>query len=396
MTYINFKEEKFVAKNQLEKRKKNNKKLFDDIIRKKQLGESYNPCKEYSYKVFECKHFGKKSILDEEEFSIVEGKDIICAIFKECTFSNIKFKECQFIGCTFNNCKFEEGGVSFENCNFLKEDSDIKPSLNRKDNLSCVFKNCSLYAKFLNCILGFNIFEKCIIKFTNFEQSDMESVIIIDCELNKIVISDCDLCGSKIVNTYIEDIEFKDKYQSKLDEKSFIDKIPIRYKTREEYEGIYMCYETIADKFKENNLTNNFGEYYFLCKSVQRKSLKIIPKIESTIYWLTCGYGERAIYSVISSLVLIVIFAIIYLIVGVEIDNQTVIYNLDTIRNITIRSFFSDFNEALTLSIGTFGGVGTINCDPTPRSYIINNIEVLVGVIMMGVGTGTLVRKIIR
>lgn len=52
MAYINFKEERFVALKQLEKRKKNNEKLFQSIIRKKELGEDYNPCKEYSYKVF--------------------------------------------------------------------------------------------------------------------------------------------------------------------------------------------------------------------------------------------------------------------------------------------------------------------------------------------------------
>lgn len=396
MVYINFREEKFVAKKQLKKRKENNEQLFEEIIKQQQLGGSFNPFKEYSYKLFEDRNFGKEGLLNEEKFYIIENKDIVCATFKKCKFSNIKFKGCQFIGCIFDNCDFEKGGISFENCNFFKEDSDKKPSLNRKDNLSCYFKNCRIYAKFLNCILGFSIFEKCNIHYTNFEQSDMESTIIIESKLKMIVISDCDLSGAKIINTCIEDLEFKDKFQSKLDEKSFIDKIPILSKTREEYEGIYMCYETIANKFKENNLTNNFGEYYYLCKSAQRKSLKLFPKIESTIYWLTCGYGERAEYCIISSLVLILIFAIVYLLVGVEINNEIVIYNWDTIRNLTLNKFLNDLNESLSLSIGTFGGVGTINCDPTSKSYMITNIEVIVGIIMMGVGTGTLVRKIVR
>lgn len=396
MGYINFKEERFVAKRQLEKRKKNNENLIKDIIRKKQLGTNYNPCKEYSFKVFESKTFGKEGILDECKFSSIKNLDIICANFTDCIFSNIKFIECRFVGCNFENCDFNSGGVVFENCTFLKEDSDTKPSLNRRDNLSCSFINCTLYTKFLNCILGFTIFENCTIKNTDFEQSDMNSCIITDCDLKIIIISDCDLCGAKIINTYIEDLEFKDKFQSKLDEKSFIDKIPIKYKTRDEYEGLYMCYETIANKFKENTLTNNFGEYYYLCKSMQRKTLKPLPKIQSTIYWLTCGYGERPWNSVISSLVLILIFTIIYLILGVEIDNNIAIYNLDTIKNMKLAKFISDFNESLSLSIGTFGGVGAINCKPTQQSYMLTNVEVLIGVIMMGVGTGTLVRKIVR
>lgn len=396
MAYINFKEERFVARNQLEQRKKNNEKLFNYIIRKKELGTGYNPCKEYSYTTFTDKEFGKKGILDEDKFSTIESKDIICAKFIGCTFTNIKFKECRFVACVFEDCKFEQGGVSFENCSFLKEDSDIKPSLNRKDNLSCIFKDCTIYGRFLNCILGFSIFENTIIQNTNFEQSDMDSAIIIDCELNKVTISDCDLSGFKVVNTYIIDIDFKDKYSSKLDEKSFIDKIPVRYKTREEYEGIYMTYETIADKFEENSLKNNFGEYFYLCKCAQRKTLKIIPKIESSIYWITCGYGERPLYTVITSIVLIVVFALIYLVVGVKIDEQTVIYNWSRISNFKFREFMTHFNEALSLSFGTFGGVGDINCDPLPQSYIISNIEIIFGVTMTGIGTGALVRKIVR
>lgn len=396
MAYINFKEERFVARNQLETRKINNEKLFKYIVKKKQLGQDYSPSNELSYKQFNNIEFGKDGLLDEDKFYVIESKDIICTTFVDCSFTNIKFKECKFIGCYFDSCKFEKGGVSFENCSFFKEDSYIKPSLNRKDNFSCTFKNCSIYARFLNCILEYTIFEETIINNTNFEQSDMESSIIVDCELNKITISDCNLSGFKIVNTYIKDIDFKDKYLSKLDEKSFIDKIPIRHKTREEYEGIYMCYQTIADKFEENNLKNNFGEYYYLCKLAQRKTLKLVPKVESTIYLLTCGYGERPEYTILSSLVLIFMFAIIYLIVGIEVENQQIIYNLNTISNITFTKFIKDFNEALSLSFGTFGGVGDINCDPIPRSYFISNIEIIIGVTMIGVGTGTLVRKIVR
>jgi uncharacterized protein YjbI with pentapeptide repeats len=396
MGYINFKEEVFVAKKQLKKRKKNNENLFNDMVKHKDLAKNYNPCKNYSYKTFSEDEFGKKGILDEDTFSIVESKDIVCTKFIGCKFDNIKFKECKFIGCTFEDCEFGKGGAVFENCSFLKEDSNSKPSLNKYDNFSCTFIQCDIYAKFLNCILAFTIFENCKIKNTNFEQSDMNSVIIKGSEFDMIIMSDCDLSGIKVFSTYIKDLEFRDKFQTKLDEKSFFDKIPIRIKTREEYEGIYMVYENIADKFKESSLDNNFGEYYYLCKTTQRKALKFMPKIESYLYWLTCGYGERPEYAIYSSLVIILTFAILYLLFGVEVDEKIVIYNMSTMKNLSLSKFLADFNEAITLSVGAFGAVGTINCKPTQISYILTNLEILIGIIMMGLGIGTLTRKVVR
>ena len=396
MAYINFKEEAYATKNQLYKRKANNKNLFDNILKFKQLPQTYNPCIKYSFKVFYDEFFGKQDILYEDNFFNIENKDIICTKFIGCTFKNLKFKDCRFIGCVFDNCKFEGGGVSFENCSFVKEQSESKPSLNKYDNFSCHFINCNIYAKFLNCMLSFSIFEKCILKTTNFEQSSMNNTIIIYSNLDMIVFADCNLSGSKIVSTYIKDLDFKDKFQTKLDEKSFFDKIPIKLKTRDEYEGLYMTYQVLADKFKENSLNNNFGEYYYLCKKTQRKTLKIIPKLQSYLYCATCGYGERPEFSVYSSLIIILLFAILYLFLGVEIDNKTIIYDISTIKNISISKLLKDLNETLSLSIGAFGGVGIINCTPTEISYLLTNVEVLVGIVMMGLGIGALTRKVVR
>lgn len=396
MAYINFKEEAYATKNQLYKRKANNKNLFDNILKFKQLPPTYNPCIKYSFKVFYDEFFGKQDILYEDNFFNIENKDIICTKFIGCTFKNLKFKDCRFIGCVFDNCKFEGGGVSFENCSFVKEQSESKPSLNKYDNFSCHFINCNIYAKFLNCMLSFSIFEKCILKTTNFEQSSMNNTIIIYSNLDMIVFADCNLSGSKIVSTYIKDLDFKDKFQTKLDEKSFFDKIPIKLKTRDEYEGLYMTYQVLADKFKENSLNNNFGEYYYLCKKTQRKTLKIIPKLQSYLYCATCGYGERPEFSVYSSLIIILLFAILYLFLGVEIDNKTIIYDISTIKNISISKLLKDLNETLSLSIGAFGGVGIINCTPTEISYLLTNVEVLVGIVMMGLGIGALTRKVVR
>lgn len=396
MAYINFKEEKAVLKDQLERRKKNNEKLYIDIVKHKIDLTGYIPDSNYSYNKVESKLIGKKGLYDEEKFINFDSLDIICTKFIGCSFRNIKFKNCRFVGCIFEECIFNGGGVVFENCTFIKEDSEKLPALNKKDNLGCSFYKCEIYAKFLNCDNSYLIFENCKIKNTSIELTAMNNVIIMHSELSVVDIVDSDLSGFKTYECYIEDIQFNDKYKTKFDEKTFFDKIEPRVKDKKEYEGIYMTYESLADKFKENTLNNNFGEYYYLGKCTERKCSNIIPKIGSYLYWLLCGYGERPWFCVLSSLAIIFIFSIAYLLTGMDLDGETVRYTLTNINTWNIWKLLKDFNESTNLSVGMFAGVGCNNSKPTAISYTVANIEMLVGVVMMGLGIGTLTRKVVR
>ena len=396
MSYVNFKEEKYTANKQLLKRKKNNDEVITYMIKNKDKLTQYYPNEKYSFRKIIDEFIGKKGILDEANFKQIQNEDIICGEFEQCDFENVKFKNCRLIGCKFENCNFSEGGVIFENCILIKEDTEKSPSLNKKDNLSCGFYDCNIYIKFLNSDISFNIFENCNMKNTSFEQNNMKSITIKNSELSMITIQDCDLSGAKILDSYIKDLDFNDNYKTKLDEKTFFDKINPRENTKAEYEGIYMTYETIADKFKENSLNNNFGEYYYQGKCMQRKSLKFLPKIESYLYWITCGYGERVEYSLFSSLGIVIIFTIIYLFTGISIGGEDVRYTFMTIGQLSMMRFIKDINEAFNLSVGMFSGVGFNNAQPTEFSYMVSNIEMIIGFIMMGVLIGTLTRKIIR
>ena len=180
----------------------------------------------------------------------------------------------------------------------------------------------------------------------------MRSIIINKCNIDKMEIVDSDLSGGKFLNNYMIDFSFNDNLKTKMDEKTFFDKITLKSNNRDEYEGIYEIYENIADKFKYNNLKNNFGEYYYLCRNVQRKSLKIVPKFFSYINWIATGYGERVLAPFITSLIIIIICAIAYLVVGIDIEDNMVRYGLHTIKNFDIKTFIFDFNEAFTLSVG--------------------------------------------
>ncbi len=395
MAYINFKEEIAVAKIQFQKRVSNNKKIYEKLLGSKNLHTEYSPNEKYSFKEHKNLILGGGYPKKEDEFQEIKDEDIICAKFIKCRFSNIKFTSCKFIGCYFEECELMGGGVVFQDCIFVKKDKDEKPNLNKEDNFSCEFNNCRIYAKFINCTLEFIIFNKCFLNTTNFELSDMSNGMIFDSTLSMIIISDTNLSGFKTVNTYIEDLEFRDKYKSKLDEKSFFDKIKFKKRNRDEYEGIYTVYENIADKFKDNNLKNNFGEYYFLCRKAQRKVLKPIPKIESTLGLLSCGYGERPMYAVYFSFFVIFLFSILYLIFGIKVNEEIITY--DSINKFRgLRQMLTDYNEALNLSVGMFAAVGLNEAQPSPRSYMLSNIEMLIGVLMMGLGIGALVKKIVR
>ena len=396
MAYINFKEEKFKGKIQVEKRKNNNEKLYQSIIKHKENLNGIYPNLKYSFKKIKDEHIGKKGILGEENFREIISEDIVCSKFIDCTFKNIKIKDCKFIGCVFEGCNFNEGGVIFENCIFIKEDSEILPSLNRKDNLGCSFYNCNIYAKFLNSDVSYSIFENCKLQNTNIELTNASNCIIIGSELNKIEVIDSDFRGFKTFNTYMVDLSFEDKFLTKFDEKTFFDKIEIRNKDKQEYEGIYEVYENIADKFKDNTLNNNFGEYYYLGKSIERKSLNLLPKLGSYLYWISCGYGERPFFCVLSSLFIMFIFTFLYLLTGIETDGKIIIYTLNSISTWNITEFIKDFNEALNLSVGMFAGVGIDNGKPTEIGYMVANLEMLIGIVLMGIGIGTLTRKTIR
>ena len=308
MAYINFKEEKAKGKFQLDERKKNNEILYKSILKHKDSLTGFYPNLKYSFKKIIDENIGKKGVLGEEDFQEITNEDIICTKFIDCTFKNIKFKDCRFIGCVFDSCKFDEGGVSFENCIFIKEDSEKLPSLNRKDNLGCSFYNCNIYAKFLNSDISYAIFENSKLQNTSIELTNASNCIITNCEFEKVEVVDSDFRGFKIFSTYMVNFSFEDKFLTKFDEKTFFDKIEPRVKDKQEYEGIYTVYESIADKFKDNTLTSNFGEYYYLGKCIERKSLKLLPKLGSYLDWIICGYGERPFFCIFSALGIIIYF----------------------------------------------------------------------------------------
>ena len=395
MAYINFKEERYAGENELKKRKENNDKIIKTIINdKSNISLSY--CEKYSFNNFKNRTFNNSKVQNEDEFLKISYENIVCSVFEKCKFYNIHFIDCNFIGCKAIDCDFGGGGVIFENCIFVLDEINNVPSLNVKDNLSCSFEKCKLYCKFLNTNISYLIMEECEIKNTNFELSDMSFLLIKKCDMKKIDMIDVDLSSARILNSYIEDLEFNDKYQSKIDDKTFFDTIPLTKKDKKECDGIYKTYETYADICKANSFENNFGEYYFLCKKVQRKTLKFWPKVLSTINYLSCGYGERVEYALFTSGGIILLFAALLLIFGIKYNGEVVQYI--TGKNIPgdLMGVIHNINYSISLSVEMFCGIGADVAKPTEMCFWIGDIENILGIIMTGLAIGTITRKLVR
>lgn len=396
MAYVNFEEEIFVANIQLNKRKENNRKLNEVLQENKSNLFNYEPYGQYSFKITKDMLIGKEGILNERDFYELSNKDILVAQFIRCNFRNVKFNKCKFIGCYFEGCSFDGGGVIFQECIFIKKETDSLPALNKKDNLSCYFNNCNLYCDFREGRGNLLIFQNCILNNSNFEDIDLTSMIIKDCEINRVVMKDVNLSGAKVVNSYMEDFSFEDNEKSKFDEKTFFDKVQHRKKNRGEYEGLYKYYEDLADKFLANNLRNNYGEYYYLCNREKRKTIGVFQKIVYDLYFITCGYGERPWYALITSLALVIVFAFLFLIAGLEFQGEILKYSINYFNTKGVIDIIKDYNKVLSISFSIFGGVGMEHTLINQWGYIIENIEVISSVIMVTIGAGALTRKIVR
>lgn len=304
--------------------------------------------------------------------------------FNKCKFKDIIFKDCIFDGNIFSKCIFEN--VLFENCRFYK-----------LDNIN-IFSDECIFIKsvFKNCNLENSVFKDCRISDFKFIESSLENAIFSNMLLENNQISDCDCRGLKIINSYIEKLKFEDKYITKLDEYVFIDTIKLDKKYKKCYEETAKVYKNISKKLEENNLINHASEYYYLYKCIENKSLTGVDKINSSIYWLLCGYGERPTYALITSLEIIFGFAILYMFTGLSVSGDIVNYVEAFSYGFLERNVVTDFMSCLYFSTVTFTTVGYGDITPLNLSVLLSGIEMFLGLTMMGIWTATLAMKITR
>lgn len=303
----------------------------------------------------------------------------------KCIFQNTKFINYNFKNVTFFNCIFKN--IEFDSCKF----NDGKDSIIIFEN-NCQFINCT----FRNCDLKKVIFKNVSMKNSDFILSDMRDVIINMSYLESIYFKDCDCRSFKVINSVIGNIEFKDEFITKFNENTFIDKIDINKVDSSFYERTSIVYKNIEAIYEANRLFDNAGEYYYLSKCMEQKKLKGIDKLKLYIFWILCGYGERPTYALITSIEILLIFAIIYMFLGLDIGGNIINYNIDFIIKLPIDNLALDFFHSLYFSIVTFTAVGYGDITPIGYSIILSSIEMVLGVTMIGVWTAVLARKITR
>lgn len=341
--------------------------------------------KEIIFTYIENKIIGINSIKDDFKILSIDNINLKYNKFKKCVFKNIKFKKSSFYGSEFSQCKFEN--VEFDECDFYYDDYSMTIFSDNTSFKNCIFKKCNLKK---------SIFKNVTLNSSKFILSKMVDCIINMSYIEKISFVDCDCRAFKTINTVIELMEFEDNYLTKFNEDTFIDKIDVYKNDKNFYEKIFKVYKNIGTIFERNGLLNNSGEYYYLAKCMERKSLKGFGKIKSYILWFLCGYGERPTYALITSLEILLIFTILYMFTGLDINGNIIKYDISFILNLPIKNLTSDFFYSLYFSIVTFTTVGYGDITPIGISIMLSGFEMILGVTMVGVWTATLARKITR
>lgn len=339
----------------------------------------------YPFTHVENKTIGTKSLNSRHIYKNISNKKIDYNKFIGCNFNNIKFENCTFFGSIFENCKFNN--VQFSHCNFEDEEKVIALF---KEN--CVFERCNFYQTNMK-----NIVFECA-KFTEVKLSlsSIRNSIFNQCFIDSIIFSDCDLKSMKTIRTDINLLSFEDEFISKVDENTFIDLLKLNKKDKNEYENIFKAYKSISAVFEKNRLFNYAGEYYYLAKCAERKSLKGLEKVKSNIFYYSCGYGERPTFALISSLEIVLIFSIIYMFSGLCVNERIIHYNLNILSYLPRKLMYMDLIDCFYFSLVTFTTVGYGDIFPIGYSVLFSCVEMLLGVTMVGVWTATLARKITR
>lgn len=404
MQTYNFSKRKSEIEEQLKTRKLENEKKYSKYIEIYQKKFSINPESIYgksnlqnndlyefenSTKV-NLKNIVSKSIGDFKDtyninIKIIKNIIFIYNIFTNCKFKNIEFYNCTFYGNEFLGCSFRN--VKFINCNFYNQKECILIFNKKTVFMDCEFKNCNMEK---------SLFENIDLHNTRFKNTNLKGSIFKNVYMNKVYISDCDLRSCNIINPDIEEFEFEDDYITKFDEYTFIDKIKIDKKYKKSYEIAFKVYKSVALKFEANRLFNNAGEYYYISKCMQYKYSKGLSKFKLAIFWLLCGYGERPTFALVTSIEIVLIFAILYMITGLNTGSYEINYSKFIFNELYLANFNEDFMKSLYFSIVTFTTVGYGDITPKSLSILLSGLEMFLGVTMVGIWTATLARKITR
>lgn len=405
---INFKKSSAAIAEIAKKRKEDNAVFYDsnlrELINDKDIKETvisqesldtgceYYIFTETEYKLVKFRDltFGTGKASSEDDFVKVSNVCFYYSDFSLCGFSNIFFHNCTFVGCNFNECYTLGLNAVFDGCSFTSR----IPGKKSIDDMPTLFNSCEFSFKFRDCDLSQTVLDKCNFYFSYFGNVNMYDAIFLDCSIDTTKFSGCDLRSAKIINPkfiefYIEDIDKR----SKVNRSTFLG--AINYNRNEIREVKYAAdvYGIFGELFENNKLMDLSGEYFYLNKLTEHRILKGYDKVKSLLGLITCGYGERPFNSLLASLILVVICGTLYMFFGVNYNNEILVFHP------TLTSLLPPPDKLILwyhFSLVTFSTVGYGNVTPIGGSLVVSAVEMVLGVIMVGIWVSTLVRKMVR
>mgnify|MGYP005841370623 CR=1 FL=1 len=346
--------------------------------------------KEYRFSKFDGNTFGRKKAANEDEFARAEGIRFEYCDFAGCGFSNIVFKNCLFIGCKFTECFSLGHGTVFESCSFNRR----TPGKNSIDDMPSTFESCELTIRLTGCDMSGIVATKSHFYYSTFSGIDMNDAIFVDCVFDIARISDCDMRNTKIVGAKFNDFSIEDSSAyTRVNEKTFLGRAVFNAKERMEAVSTSEAYRLFSKLFENCNIPDMSGEYFYLSKKAEINLLGGFTRIKAILGYITCGFGERPSFSLLSSLAVVLVCGFLYMMLGVNVGNE-------------FKSFipligmpmppFADVVNWFHFSLVTFTTVGYGNVVPVGGSIIVSGVEMVLGVIMVGTWVSTLVRKMTR
>ncbi|WP_346936213.1 ion channel [Clostridium sp.] len=321
--------------------------------------------------------------------------------YSDCEFRNISFKNNSFsnaifISCKFINCKFIRGRISLRN--FLEFNKCILENLyiDNCDFSSLYIKECSLYKV---------DFKNSFMKGCNFIKNSYDEVRFIDdCNLMDCIIKEMEgTMDIKFINeksytklnygSYIGKFNYKDmkKNNGCINKKEYCNCI-----CKANYLNISFSYMDFGGQYLRNNVSGRYGRCFYQSKLAFHRTLKGRKKFYSYVANIVCGYGEKPYRSFMLSLIIILIFALLYMITGISCASGIIGFR-GLIDNFSVGMLLKNVIYCIHFSLVTFSTVGYGDLLPYNMSGIIlTSIEIIMGIIMIGIWTSTLVRKMTR
>ncbi len=375
---------------------------FSKVIIREQVDRTFS----YDYLVIKDEYFENVDLTDSIENTVFYN-----CVFKQCSFglnnlSNTKFIDCVFV--KINNC---DSVKSYKIPKVISKCVEISGSLFIDSLISFEFSE--------SVINGCLVIRSGLISFS-VSNSEFTDNYLFECDYSNTIFKDANICDTVMINNGLSDIKFDDVklyyntylglskhlYLHQIDCMDSISDYTFRdflkhdyYKLTGnqrmvKYQNYYLAqmgyYKSLSGIYQQRNSLTHSGDYnYYRRKSEMFGRSSIRLKFSSFIAWITCGFGERPMYSITNSIIIIIIFAAIYTQTGIIVSDQVLV--ADGLNNA-----YGIIIDTLLFSFTTFVSLGYGYMSPIGASKVVSIVEMVLGVLLIGLWIASLTKKMLK